>query len=112
MSPIKNPYDVLDIDKKATRDEISFALLCKIKEHHPDANMDKGDISAAIEALEAFRAIMLCLDGPPKTKKFHPRGGIKKCLHCSGSRFCDCKGCVFIGQIKTGLPSRRCGHCG
>ena len=69
--PVKDPYKVLGVDKKAPQEEIKKAYRQLARKWHPDAN--PGDPKAE----ERFKEVQQAYDlvGDPEKRKQHDRGG-------------------------------------
>lgn len=64
---MKNPYDTLGVDAKATPDEIKKAYRRKAKKHHPDKN---GKTEVFVEISQAY-ALLSC---PERRENFDKNG--------------------------------------
>jgi DnaJ-class molecular chaperone len=86
LNPLRDPYEVLGVARKATADEIKKSFRKLAKKHHPDSN--KGDpkaqarfseLNSAYEILgdekkrRAFDAGEIDAEGKPKGFNFDPR---------------------------------------
>src|SRR2546423_4345193 len=72
MPAVKDPYNVLGVDKKASEDEIKKAYRKLARQYHPDRNA--GDKSAE----ERFKEVQQAYDvlSDPEKRKQYDSGGI------------------------------------
>src|SRR5437763_10195257 len=73
MPAVKDPYNVLGVDKKASGDEIKKAYRKLARQYHPDRN--PGD-KAAEERFKEVQQANGILSGPEKRKRYDSGGGI------------------------------------
>jgi molecular chaperone DnaJ len=81
MAAVKDPYNVLGVDKKASQDDIKKAYRKLARQYHPDRN--PGDKSAE----ERFKEVQAAYDtvgDPEKRKEYDAGGGIFGGLGGSG----------------------------
>jgi molecular chaperone DnaJ len=68
---MRDPYEVLGIQKNATEEEIKKAYKTAARKHHPDAN--QGDAEAEVRFKEVQSAYDILSD--PRKKMLHDNGG-------------------------------------
>ena len=73
MPAVKNPYDALGVEKKASDDEIKKAYRKLARQYHPDHN--PGD-AAAEERFKEIQTAYAILSDPKKRREFDAGGGV------------------------------------
>src|ERR671911_2374918 len=73
MAAVKDPYQTLGVDRKASDDEIKKAYRKLARQYHPDTN--QGD-KAAEERFKEVQAAYAILSDPEKRKAYDSGGGI------------------------------------
>ena len=73
MAAVRDPYQALGVDKKASADEIKKAYRKLARQYHPDRN--PGD-AAAEERFKEIQEANSILSDPKKRKEYDSGGGI------------------------------------